>query len=495
MNRKKFFLVGFLLALAILGALSYFLFFSHPAQPEQNSAKADDFSSLSWTKAFDGLYGRMSKEYAFTEWKGVDWQRLYDEYAPRIGEAETNNDFDAYYVALRAYLTEIPDGHVSMTSLHDIDEKYIGGGFGVAAAKLGSGSVIIAWVDETSPAYRAGIRAGASLLSWNGQPIAEALTNVSTIFGGTSATTENLEAKQVQYLARAPIDTQAQVEFQNVGEQPQMVTLTAYDDNRLSLKRCYPDAVLSDKVRSLLQNAENDDPVPESMVETKALGDGTYYIKIWGEFDADLQQTGSAPSTLKLFQDALKEANEAGAASLILDIRNNLGGLDDMAAQMLGSFYTEKTLYEYQNVYNAATGKRELQKAGDADGLYIEPSEPHFDGKVICLINQKCVSSGEGIAKGIRELANGETLGLYGTNGSFGLTGTEISMPGGLTVRYPNGQSLDKNHEIQLDSRGGVGGVLPTIRIEMTAENAVRIANGEDVELEEAVRILKGASK
>jgi carboxyl-terminal processing protease len=88
---------------------------------------------------------------------------------------------------------------------------------------------------------------------------------------------------------------------------------------------------------------------------------------------------------------------------------------------------------------------------------------------------------------GVKNLPNGETLGYYGTSGSFGLAGAEIKMPGDLTVHFPYGQSLDKDKKIQLDSAGGVGGVSPSVRVKMTAENAIRAANGEDVELEEAV--------
>lgn len=70
------------------------------------------------------------------------------------------------------------------------------------------------------------------------------------------------------------------------------------------------------------------------------------------------------------------------------------------------------------------------------------------------------------------------------------MAGAEVKMPGRITINYPFGQSLDKDKDIQLDSRNGIGGVSPSIRIPMTEENALRIANGEDVELEEALRIL-----
>lgn len=80
---------------------------------------------------------------------------------------------------------------------------------------------------------------------------------------------------------------------------------------------------------------------------------------------------------------------------MILDIRNNLGGLDNMSASVLASFCNKKTLYEYQSIYDKLTGTCELISVKGSDALYIEPAAEHFGGKVICLINQKCVSSGE----------------------------------------------------------------------------------------------------
>lgn len=194
-----------------------------------------------------------------------------------------------------------------------------------------------------------------------------------------------------------------------------------------------------------------------------------------------------------LLRQTVDEAIGTGARGIIIDLRNNVGRLDQRAADFLGSFYLKKTFYEYQNAYNPYTGQREIivaDKRANSMALYINPAQKYYSGRVIALINTKCVSSGEGVAMGIRDLPNGNTLGFYGTNGSFGLTGSEALMPGEMIVHWPSGQSLDENKEIQLDSRDGVGGISPTIRIPMTAQNAIRIANGNDVELEEVVRIL-----
>ena len=64
-------------------------------------------------------------------------------------------------------------------------------------------------------------------------------------------------------------------------------------------------------------------------------------------------------------------------------------------------------------------------------------------------------------------------------------------MPGGIEIRWPYGQSLDKNRQVQIDSRDGIGGVVPSVRIPMTLENTLRIAQGEDVELEQAIEFIK----
>ena len=472
---------------------------SGAAQPAYQAPVMEDLSSLAWSAAFDKLHGKLSREYAFTDWKGIDWSALYRKFKPMIDQAQASNNFTEYYLTLRKYVHSIPDGHVRATNIGSIDNQYISGGFGFSATKLSDGTVIASWVDETGDAYAQGLRAGAELIEWNGLAIKLALQQVPTFFGTNSATAEELANQQVRYLTRAPIHTKALLVFANNGERSK-IAMTAYDDKRKSLAHVYPMPIVSDGLRELIVGAENPQQPPESMVETKMLKGNIGYIKLWGEFDADFQNTGKAPSTLGLFRAALDEFNKAKAKGLIIDIRNNVGGLDSMVADMLASFYREKTLYEYQNSFNTATGAREIradasrQSNGADPGLYIEPGASVFLGPVVALINSKCVSSGEGLAMGIKNSPRGETVGFYGTHGSFGLAGGEAKMPGNIAVHWPYGQSLDKNRQVQIDSRGGIGGVSPSIRIPMTKENALKISRGKDVELEWAMEVVNTMS-
>lgn len=324
----------------------------------------------------------------------------------KIEAAQLENDFDAYYINLRNYLHEIPDGHIAINNLREIENKYTGGGFGLAIAILDDGRIIATWVDESGPAWIAGIRDGAQLIAWDSQPVSDAVAAVSPTFVSTPATGENLLSKKLQYLVRAPIGKQVCITFlPPESSEAKTVSLTAYDDKRKSLAQNYPDSVVSNKIRDVIQEIENPEPMPKAMVEKKTLSRNIAYIKIWGLFDADLLQTGKMQSTLELLRLAVQEAIEEESTGLILDLRNNLGGFDSMAADILGSFYSKKTFYEHQNFYNSATGECEIQPAKeDSPALYIEPAPQCYNGRIIALVNPKCISSGEGIALGIRNL-------------------------------------------------------------------------------------------
>jgi len=78
-----------------------------------------------------------------------------------IEKAQAENYFDSYYLALHAFLNEIPGGHVRADNIDEIDNKYIGGGFSVE--EVGAGRTIVTWVDEASSAWSAGLRPGAAL--------------------------------------------------------------------------------------------------------------------------------------------------------------------------------------------------------------------------------------------------------------------------------------------------------------------------------------------
>ena len=74
------------------------------------------FNTLTWTQAFESFHAKFSREYAFTDWKSVDWTALRGQALPQIQAAELTDDTSAYLTALRRYTLSIPDGHISIKS-------------------------------------------------------------------------------------------------------------------------------------------------------------------------------------------------------------------------------------------------------------------------------------------------------------------------------------------------------------------------------------------
>ena len=168
-NRKMliFWILGGLLALVVIASL---------IAGKWIASSGYDYADLSWTEAFDRMHDQTSQKYPFTEWKGIDWTSLYAQTAPHIAQAEADNDQAAYYLALREYVYAISDGHAQLGGPDfGLREQAIGGGYGFGLIGLDDGRVIAHILLNDSPAAQAGMLWGAEILTWNGQPIQEAL--------------------------------------------------------------------------------------------------------------------------------------------------------------------------------------------------------------------------------------------------------------------------------------------------------------------------------
>ena len=458
-----------------------------------------DFSALGWTDAFTAAHEKLSREYAFGDWKSVDWSGLLERFRPRIAEAQAAGDEKAYYLALHEYATSIPDGHISLVAEDDavptaLARELVGGGYGVAVAELDDGRVIAAAVIPGGPADRAGIVAGAEVVSWRGSPAGSAIGRIDPgaipykvltgAMGGENpqATSEHRRLEQTRLLTRGPVGSRVEVAFTNPGASTtRAATLTAVDDAGRSF--------------SLVDFAAR--PEFTSQVDTRILAEGYGYVLVRMEYDP--QSSGGYPARVyEDFRKAVASFVAAEVPGVIVDLRGNYGGSDQLAADMCGFFSSTPGFYEQQEYYD----KRDrsflritLAERGSepiVDHLSVEPQAPHYGGPVVALVNPSTKSSGEGPAACISRLPNGKVIGFGGTNGSFGMVGGSIAMPGGYSIDYPFGRSIGADGEIQLDSRNGMGGVAPDPRVPKTLKNVLAFAAGTDVELAYAADFLSG---
>jgi len=459
-----------------------------------------DLSDLSWIGAFAELHVKLQHEYAFGRWKRIDWRALYATYALRVAQAQWAGDEVAYYRTLRRYTLALRDGHVSVTpyteegsATVDAAERRVQGGFGLVPARLDNGHVVAAWVQPGGPAAKADVKTGARLLRWRGRPIDAALRAADTTLSPSYATDARLDRERLRFLVRAPVGAHRTVAFRNRGAPVvRSACLTAVADDRLTL-------TMTDERSTLVT-----DGWPEKVVTWTILPGNVGYVRVRFELDLPTDIPGDHTPTLTQFRQAIHEFIAQDVRGVVVDVRRNSGGLDGMAAEMLGSFYAEPSFYEYAEFLNTVTGLWEIwsldESTGDPVapdvGVWIEPAEERYDGPVVALIDNACVSSGEGIALGIRRLADGKTVGSHGTNGSFGMVGDYALLPGGFVVQWPFGRSLNAGKSIQVDSRpmrgGWRGGVAPDVRVPATLRNVSRSLRGQDVVLEYGLRELEG---
>jgi len=434
------------------------------------SSDSPDFSALGWSDAFAALNAHLQRDYAFSEWKAVDWRALQARLAPRIAAAEVARDERAFYLALREYAFSFPDGHLDLSG----DDRgtraaALDGGFGLALARLDDGSTRVHVLLPEGPAARAGIEWGARIGEWNGKPPEAAAGEVATLWAESPpATADGLRRAQYLLLSRAPVGTQIDLVFQNPGKEAlQRATIRAEDDEMKALELADPRPRLD---------------LRTPVVSWRQLPEGIGYVRVLAE----------VPTLGGLYPDRAMRRSiaalcRAGVPGIVLDVRGNQGGFDKLVPAMMAFFFAERRLYE-QVAYARDGFKPKVDKT-----LFVEPTDPFYPGPVAVLIDHHTVSSGEGFPLLARALPRGHVVGWSGTHGSFGMAGASVRLPAGLELNYPNGRSLDASGRIQVDSNDRLeGGVLPDVRVPVTeATLYAQFVEGRDVALELAIQTLK----
>ena len=333
------------------------------------------------------------------------------------------------------------------------------------------------------------MKAGARLITWRGRPVNAAAKHVDTALSPSFATNARRDRERLRFLTRARVGATRVVTFRNRGAaSARTARLVAVADDRVTL-------TMTDE-RSTIPK----DGWPEKVVEHEVLPGNVGYVRVRFELDLPAALPGDHTPTLQLFREAVADFIGACVSGVIVDVRANSGGSDQMVADMMASFSDERSFYEYGEYLNMESGGWEIWYCDEARGeftqrdagVWIHPlaADHRYAGPVVALVDNGCVSSGEGVAMGIRRLPNGKTVGFYGTNGSFGMVGDEAAMPGGFMVGWPYGRSLGASRTVQIDSRGGRGGVAPDVRVPATWRNVSRQLRGRDVVLEYGLREL-----
>jgi carboxyl-terminal processing protease len=439
-----------------------------------------DLSRLSWSAAFAALGDKLAAEYPFTQWKAIDWPALEARFAAPIRDAEAKRDERAYYRALRAFVWSIPDGHLDLRGDdRGLRAAEVGGGYGLALVRLDDGRVMAGRVDPRGPAAAGGLRTGAEILTWNGEPVAAALARVGVDWSEEPpATAEGRALQRLRFLTHGPVGARATAGFRDPvnrpgGREPGSITT----------------AVLAAVPEKFPRPAGTRwDVLVGDSIETRRLKGGCGYIKVRFELPTlrDLlpeQRVGRA----------VERFLAIGAPGIVVDVRDNSGGQDEIVPRITAFFQAHPRPYEIAGLFEPA---RRIFLAHPETAVRVLPAPPRWPRPVAVLVNADTFSAGEGIPLALKGLPNAAVFGWSGTQGSFGVGEKTVHLPAGLDLVFPSGQSLDAGGRIQIDADGaGHGGVEPDHRVPLDeAAFDAAFVHGRDVVLEAALRWIGGAA-
>ncbi|MEJ2266548.1 MAG: S41 family peptidase [Anaerolineales bacterium] len=426
----------------------------------EGAVAVNDYSKMSYSDAFEAMFDKVSREYPFTQEKGIDWQAIHDEFAPRVADATNAKDF---YRAIRDFTYAIPDAHVGVSLNPEVFFEEEGGGFGLVLAELSDGRVIVTKVLPNDPGAQAGIEVGAEIITWDGKPVSEAIDGVTPYLGPFS-TEQHKRLEQVIFLTRVPPDTEVTVTYKNPGDaQSKQVTMEA--------------AVEYDSLFAALPTFNFDElllPVEGKVLDDSGLG----YIRIT-TFSDDYRMIAS------LWDRYIHNLVDNQIPGLIIDLRVNSGGSGGLTRDFAGYLFDKEFTFSRESYYNELTGKFE-------DTGYpteIKPGPVVYDGPVAVLVSPDCISACEGFAGEMTHDSRAIIVGNYPTAGAFGEVGRgQYKLPEDLSLQFPTGRPESPDGKVLIEGKG----VPLDITVPVTADGAL---GKEDTVLQAAVQALEDQIK
>ena len=204
--------------------------------------------------------------------------------------------------------------------------------------------------------------------------------------------------------------------------------------------------------------------IKENQVEGKVLSNNIGYIKF----------TSFDESTAEDFKNEFEELNKKGIKSLIIDLRNNGGGIVDEAIK-IADYMTDKgsvLLYEVDK-----NGKETVKKS---------ENDPIINMPIIVLTNGNTASASEILAGALKDLGKAKIVGTKTYGKGVIQQILTLSDGSGLKITIEEYQTPNKNKINKI-------GITPDEEVELPEElqNSLEIEESKDTQLQKAIELLK----
>ncbi len=199
-------------------------------------------------------------------------------------------------------------------------------------------------------------------------------------------------------------------------------------------------------------------------VEGKVLSNQIGYME-FSSFDED---------TAKDFKQKYEELQKQGIKSLIIDLRNNGGGIVEEALKIADYVVDKGKILLYEVDKNE---KEEVKKS---------ENEPIINMPIIILTNENTASSSEILAGALKDLGKAKTVGTktYGK----GVIQQVLTLPDGSGLKITSEKYLTPN-KTEINKKG----IEPDEKVELpdTVKNILLVEEKDDTQLQKAIEMLK----
>ena len=431
---------------------------------EPEAAAMNDFSELSYSEAFTAMVDLFRREYAYTEIYGLDWDALEATYMPRFAEAEAVEEEEeraaAFALALRDFIWEIPDGHVSMplSAVSELFREETDGGLGLSLTELDDGRIVVSYLLDGGPASNAGMELGAEILAWDGGTLAEAMDREFVWAHQALATEHTKRLQQLRYITRFPLGAEVEVSFRNPESEDEQSATLGVISERASFSNS-----------SFFAGIEGD----ELPIETRILPSGYGYVAIYSFSDDERLM-------VKLWERMLKSIIDEELPGLIIDMRYNGGGSGYLADQLAAYFFQEEHTLGYSEFYNDTKG--EFTQSQSPDKFCLPDEDLRYDGEIAIITAPGCFSACEFFSYNMTIDDRAAIIGHYPTGGLGGAV-DDFLMPDDIEIRFTVTRQLDADLNIHIEAQG----VAPTVLVPVSYES---LFDGSDTLLEAAEEYL-----
>lgn len=450
-----------------------------------SSADLHNFSRKSYSASFSALVTEMDRKYVLKEWKEVDLYALKEKYMPLVEEAEKEKDPAKFADAVTMFCNELHDGHVivytdynrnkytSAFELHD---------YGLAMIQLDNGKVVAVCTDRA--VNKLGITDGTVITKWNGKPVLQAAEE--DVLDNSQPVKTNADRFALFDLSATGGET-VEVSFIDSTGGVRTVTLSRLEEEH----------TLDEAYDALSHSPKKFQELITSNFDTKMLDSKCGYLSLSALTTGSVVRdqigfySGKSTWAKEMFRKKLRRLKDQGMKYLVVDLRNNIGGYDELGIALCELLTTE-------DMYASGLGIRKYGEYISVTDKWIHGDGEFADLKVVALTNYNCISGGDVTAQYLSRLPNVTLAGITDPCGSAQMTGGCCVLSKGIVeVSYPIGLTLDENGDPNIDTRADRISRDPVeVRIPLDFDAAMKIfRDKKDYELEWAVSYLENPSK